>query len=103
MFVVFAHHEYGSLLPPAILYPGITNEAGWQEIKGLPNTSLEFKSFWVEHCPLTLKCLYSINERVSTHRFVMALLWTGKCRVSPVWGLGTPRSSWAACFSKHSH
>jgi hypothetical protein len=28
----------------------------------------------------------------------MALLRSGKCHVSPVWGLGTPRSSWAACF-----
>jgi hypothetical protein len=43
-----------------------------------------------------------MSKRVGTHSFAMALLWTGKCHVSPVWGLGTPRSSWAACFSKHS-
>jgi hypothetical protein len=35
MFVVSAYHEHGSLLPPFILYPGITNKAGWQEIKGV--------------------------------------------------------------------
>jgi hypothetical protein len=35
MFVVSAHHEQGSLLPPTILYPGITNKASWQEIKGV--------------------------------------------------------------------
>jgi hypothetical protein len=47
------------------------------------------------HCPLTLECLCSVSERVGTHSFALALLWT-ECHVSPVWGLGTPRSSWAA-------
>jgi hypothetical protein len=45
MFVVSAHFEYGFLLPPAILYPDITNKAGWQEIKGIyPTTSRNLKA-----------------------------------------------------------
>jgi hypothetical protein len=53
MFVVSARHEWGSLLSPAILYPDITNEAGWQEIKGVyPTPPWNLKASRLSTTPL---------------------------------------------------